>query len=80
MIQVRFTTSVGGLHSSYIEGQTVTLPTPLPTPFDRFLERGIIVPVRADTIERAVVDRAVLVQRGSTRVRGKRARRPAALA
>jgi len=77
-VTVRFTTSVAGSGFSYIEGQTLDLPTPLPSRFARWLAEGLIETVRDPwTVEQAVAypagGRAVLSQRPRRR-RGRRAK------
>lgn len=72
---VRFTTSIGGETFSYLEGQTLDLPSPTPGRFLDWLKRGIVVPVRGSgevalapgAVERAVSRRRKPAARATTR-------------
>lgn len=66
-MKVQFATSIAGATFSYIEGQTLDLPTPTPSQFVTWLREGIVKPVR-DAMDVALapgaVERAV-ARRGS---------------
>lgn len=76
-MKVRFCTSVGGSSFSYMEGQTLDLPDPMPLRFLEWLRSGIVEPVRSLDEEVALappaVEQAVLRResRQGRRGRGK---------
>ena len=69
-MRVRFLTSVGTATGSYMEGQTLTLPDPLPEPFRGWLRQGLVAAVRDVETGTALTGREV--EQAVTRRQGRR--------
>ena len=74
-MRIQFTTSVASGTASYIEGQTLTLPDPLPDPFRKWLRQGLIRALKAPDYEVGLAPRAI-ERAVARRQPGRRARRP----
>jgi hypothetical protein len=83
-VQLRFLTSVGTDRASYMEGQVLTVPDPVPGPFLAWLRHGIVEPVRGGEYEIALpphaVEQAIARRARATKTRSKRAAKHPAVA
>jgi len=79
-MRLRFLTSIGGLSFSFMEGQVVTVPDPLPARFAEWLRQGIVKPERTGDPELALaptdIERAVTRRRAPVRRAGSRRKTP----
>jgi hypothetical protein len=76
-MRLRFAQSIAGSSFSFVEGQRIEVPDPVPSQFKDWLRRGIVVVERGPDMEVALeprdIERAVARRQPQARRSGRRA-------